>query len=396
MTLPVLSVKTFDKIAPQGLALFGAGYAVGADEADPQLILARSTKVDTAAFPSLIAIARAGAGVNTITVDKATAKGIPVFNTPGANAQAVAELVFTVLGGFVRNIPAAYAFMRDMRAESDGAIEKLIEEKKSAFKGSELKGKTLGVIGLGKIGVLVANGGIARGMRVVGYDPQPTPGNMHALETKVELVTSPEEVVAKADIISIHVPLFDATRKLVNDKLLGLAKPGAILLNYSRREICDEDAVVSALESKRLRGFLTDFPSTALLGRSDALCTPHLGASTAESEDTCAVMAVQQLKRYAEEGLITNAVNFPTLIMSRRPETTARVTVVNADVPNMIASIAGVFGTAGININAMANESNGAVGYNIIDISSSLPREVLATLAALPGVIRTRVIAYSS
>lgn len=392
----VTRVKTFDKIAPQGLALFGSRYSVSPEEADPELILVRSTKVDTDVFASLVAIARAGAGVNTITVDKATAKGIPVFNTPGANAQAVAELVFAVLGGFVRNIPAAYAFMRDMRAESDEAIEKLIEVQKSAFKGSELKGKTLGIVGLGKIGVLVANGGVARGMRVVGYDPQPTPGNMHALETSVELVGSPEEVVAKADIISIHVPLFDATRSLVNEKLLGLAKPGAILLNYSRREICDEAAVVAALESKRLRGFLTDFPSAALLGRSDVLCTPHLGASTAESEDTCAAMAVQQLKRYTEEGLITNSVNFPTLIMGRRPETTARVTVVNADIPNMIASIAGVFGTAGININAMANESNGKVGYNIIDISSPLSGDVLTTLAQLPGVIRTRVISYSS
>jgi len=392
----VTRVKTFDKIAPQGLALFGARYSVSPEEADPALILARSTKVDTDAFSSLIAIARAGAGVNTITVDKATAKGIPVFNTPGANAQAVAELVFTVLGGFVRNIPAAYAFMRDIRVESDEAIEKLIEAQKSAFKGSELKGKTLGIVGLGKIGVLVANCGVARGMRVVGYDPQPTPGNMHALKTSVELVGSPEEVVAKADIISIHVPLFDATRNLVNEKLLALAKPGAILLNYSRREICDEAAIIAALESKKIRGFLTDFPSTALLGRADVLCTPHLGASTAESEDTCAVMAVQQLKRYAEEGLITNAVNFPTLIMSRRPETTARVTVVNADIPNMIAAIAGVFGMAGININAMANESNGKVGYNIIDVSSPLSDEVLAKLSQLPGVIRTRVISYAS
>lgn len=390
-----MRVKTFDKIAPQGLALFGAQYAVSPDESDPSLILARSTTVDTAAFPSLIAIARAGAGVNTITVDKATAAGVPVFNTPGANAQAVAELVFSVLGGFVRNLPAAYDFMKGMRADDDQAIERLIEGQKSAFKGSELRGKTLGVIGLGKIGVLVANGGIARGMEVVGYDPQPTPGNMHALETRVQLVSSPAEIVAKADIISIHVPLFDATRNLVNDRLLALARPGALLLNYSRREICDETAVLAALDAKRLRGFLTDFPSVGLLGRADVLCTPHLGASTVESEDACAVMAVQQLKRYAEEGLITNAVNFPSLIMARRPETTSRVTVVNADVPNMIAAIAGVFGAAGVNINAMANESNGAVGYNIIDIAAPLPPAVLASLAALPGVIRTRVIDFS-
>ncbi|MEN9413627.1 MAG: hypothetical protein RLZZ342_714 [Candidatus Parcubacteria bacterium] len=390
-----MRVKTFDKIAPQGLALFGATYTVSSDETNPELILARSTKVDTDAFPSLIAVARAGAGVNTITVPAATAKGIPVFNTPGANAQAVAELVFTVVGGFMRNLPHAYTFMRDMRAADDEAIEKLIEAEKSAFKGSELKGKTLGVIGLGKIGVLVANGGVARGMHVVGYDPQPTPGNMHALETRVEVVNSPEEVVAKADIVSIHVPLFDATRGLVGEKLLSLARPGAIVVNYSRREICDEAAVLAALDNKKLRGFLTDFPSTTLLGRNDVFCTPHLGASTAESEDTCAVMAVQQLKRYAEEGLITNAVNFPSLIMNRRPETTARVTVVNADVPNMIASIAAVFGSAGVNINAMANESNGTVGYNIIDVSTPVSAAVLSALSSLPGVIRTRVISFT-
>jgi D-3-phosphoglycerate dehydrogenase len=388
-------VKTFDKIAPQGLSLFGPAYTVSVDEAQPELILARSTKVDTDAFSSLIAVARAGAGVNTITVPAATAKGIPVFNTPGANAQAVAELVFTVVGGFMRNLPHAYTFMRAMQASDDETIEKLIEAEKSAFKGSELKGKMLGVIGLGKIGVLVANGGIARGMHVVGYDPQPTPSNMHALETRVEVVNSPEEVVAKADIVSIHVPLFDATRGLVGEKLLSLARPGAIVVNYSRREICDEAAILAALDSKKLRGFLTDFPSIKLLGRDDVFCTPHLGASTAESEDTCAVMAVQQLKRYAEEGLITNAVNFPSLIMNRRPETTARITVVNADVPNMIAAIASVFGAAGVNINAMANESNGTVGYNIIDVSTPVPETVLSALSALNGVIRTRVISFT-
>lgn len=388
-------VRTFDKIAPQGLALFGSSYAVSADDADPQLIVARSSKVDTDQFPSLIAVGRAGAGVNTITVDKATEKGIAVFNTPGANAQAVAELVFTVLGAFVRNVPQAYAFMREMPAGDDASVEKLIEEKKSAFKGGELKGKTLGVIGLGKIGVLVANGGVFRDMKVVGYDPMPTPANMHALETKVEFVGSPEEVVAKADIISIHVPLFDATRGMVSEKLLSGAKPGAILLNYSRREICNEDAVIAALESKKLRGFLTDFPSTKFAGRADVFCTPHLGASTVESEDTCAVMAVQQLKRFNEEGLITNSVNFPTLIMSRRSETTMRVIVINKDVPNMIATIAGAFGAAGININAMANESNGKIGYNIIDVSAPVPENVLADVGKLPGVIRVRTISFA-
>ncbi len=388
-------VRTFDKIAPQGLALFGDSYSVNAEETDPQLVVARSTKIDTDAFPSLVAVARAGAGVNTITVDKATAKGIAVFNTPGANAQAVAELVFSVLGGFVRNLPAAYSFMQQMQAADDEHIEKLIEEKKSAFKGTELKGKTLGVIGLGKIGVLVANGGVFRGMRVVGYDPMPTPANMHALETQVEFVDSPEAVVAKADIISIHVPLFDATRGLFGPKLLAQVKPGAILMNYSRREICEESAVVAALDAKQLRGFLTDFPSTVLSGRPDVLCTPHLGASTAESEDTCAVMAVQQLKRFAEEGLITNSVNFPTLIMSRRPETTTRIIVVNSDVPNMISSIAGVFGAAGVNINSMANESNGKIGYNIIDVSAPVSETLLSALAALPGVIRTRALSLA-
>jgi D-3-phosphoglycerate dehydrogenase len=391
----VFRVRTLDKIAPQGLALLGEKYRVSPDEADPELIVVRSTKVDTDAYPSLIALARAGAGVNTITVDTATGKGIPVFNTPGANAQAVAELVYAVLGSFIRKLPAAYAFMGTLREPDEKSIESFIEAQKSSFKGSELKGKTLAVVGLGKIGVLVANGGIYRDMRVIGYDPQPTPGNMHALETRVQLVNSPEEAVAGADIISIHVPLFDATRHLFNEQLLARTKPGAILLNYSRGEICDEPAVIAALESKQLGGFLTDFPSPALLGRSDTLCTPHLGASTAESEDTCAVMAVQQLKRFAEEGLITNSVNFPTLIMHRRPETLARVTVVNADVPNMIAAIAGVFGAAGVNIDAMANESNGKVGYNIIDVSTAVPDAVLAALRALPGVIRTRVIPFS-
>lgn len=389
-------VRTFDKIAPQGLSLFGEKYAISPDEKDPELIVARSSKVATDDFPSLIAVARAGAGVNTITVDKATEKGVAVFNTPGANAQAVAELVFTVLGAYLRKLPAAYAFMRDLEAADEPALEKLIEEQKSAFKGNELKGKTLGVVGLGKIGVLVANGGIVRGMKVVGYDPMPTPANMHALETQVEFVSSPEEVFAKADIISIHVPLFDATRHMVNDALLARAKSGAILLNYSRREICDETAVGTALDEKRLGAFLSDFPSLALKGRENVLFTPHLGASTKESEDACAIMAVQQLKRFAEEGLITNAVNFPTLFMSRRSETKTRVIVVNKDVPNMIAGIAGIFGAAQVNIDAMANESNGKIGYNIIDVSSAVPPTLLESLAALPGVLRTRTIDFSS
>lgn len=389
------SVRTFDKIAPQGLALFGEKYSISPEEADPELILARSSKVDTDAFPSLIAVARAGAGVNTITVEKATEKGIAVFNTPGANAQAVAELVFTVLGAYLRKLPAAYAFMQGATAADEAALEKLIEEQKSAFKGNELKGKTLGVVGLGKIGVLVANGGVVRGMKVVGYDPMPTPANMHALETQVEFVSSPEDVFAKADIISIHVPLFDATRGMVNPALLARAKPGAILLNYSRREICDEAAIASALDEKRLRAFLSDFPSLALKGRDDVLFTPHLGASTKESEDACAVMAVQQLKRFNEEGLISNSVNFPTLYMTRRPETKTRVIVVNKDVPNMIAGIAGIFGAAHVNIDAMANESNGKIGYNIIDVATDVPQSLLTELAALPGVLRTRTISFT-
>jgi len=389
-------IKTLNNISPQGLKLFGDSYAVAGDTSSPDAVLVRSAIVDTDEIPSMLAIARAGAGVNNISIDKATEKGVCVFNTPGANANAVAELVFIMLGIHARKIHKSLEFSNGLAAEAeDKAISEKVEKGKASFSGFELQGKTLGVIGLGKIGVLVSNAGLQHGMRVIGYDPFPTVANVHLLNPRVEIAHKLDDVIAQADVISVHVPLSDKTRNLIGEAQLQKAKNGVILMNYARKGIYDDAAVIAALDSGKVGGYINDFPSKSLLGRANVICTPHLGASTAESEENCAVMAVNQLRNYLEYGIVANSVNFPGIEIYPESSTRTRVVVINKDVPNMIAQITQVIGKAGLNIVSFTNASNGKVGYNIIDLEKDLPDALVDSIKAIPNVVRVRMLRFA-
>ena len=387
-------IATLNKISPEGLHLFGSDYEVADGLSKPDAILVRSAPLDTDGYPETLAIARAGAGVNNITVEKATAAGIAVFNTPGANANAVAELVFTVLGYSVRNVGEGIAFATKTAGEvdSDKELDEKMEKGKSKFAGHELAGKTLGVIGLGKIGVIVANLGVQHRMKVVAFDPFPSIDNIHQLDASVRIAKSMAEVSAAADILSVHVPLSDKTRSLINAQFLDGMKSGAILLNYSRGPIVEEKAVVAALDSGKLQSYLNDFPTKALASHPKVVCTPHLGASTEESEENCAVMAVNQLKAYLELGNVVNSVNFPVTESIPHESIRTRLIVINKDVPNLIATVTQILGAAGVNIASYVNKSNGKVGYNIVDIAGDIPAELVSKIAGSPDVIRVRTI----
>lgn len=389
-------IKVMNKIAAEGLELLGERYQLDPDEKEPHAILVRSAEVDTGSYPGLLAVARAGAGVNNITVDQATEQGICIFNTPGANANAVAELFFTMLGIWARNIHKGIEFCKGLGDLEDHEVTKAVEANKADFRGVELAGKILGVIGLGKIGVQIANGGVQRQMQVVGFDPSPALENIHVLSPEVGLVRSRTEVVANADILSIHVPLGKKTRGFVDAAQLARMKPGAILVNFARGPVVDEEAVIAALDSKHLDGYITDFPSSALIRHPKVLVSPHLGASTEESEENCARMAVKELKSYLEYGTVSRSVNFPTAETIPAGTCHTRFIMINRDIPGMIGFASNIIGSHAINIGSYLNESNGAIGYNIIDLESPIPDRVVAEIEANPDVIRTRRISCHS
>ncbi|MGI6657287.1 MAG: phosphoglycerate dehydrogenase [Desulfobulbus sp.] len=388
-----IRIKTINAIADEGLALFSDRFAVSPDETDPQGIVVRSSPVRLEDYPSLLAVARAGAGVNNIPVDEATNKGICVFNTPGANANAVVELVYTSLGIWLRNVEKSIEFCQALIGKTDDEINKEVEARKKIFKGEEMIGKTMVVFGLGKIGVGVANAGIHRGMRVLGFDPFPALENIHHLSPEVIYVRSRKEALAQADFVSVHIPLNKNTWGYVTDKdFLEFVKDGAVLINYARGPVVDEDAVLAALESGKLRGHISDFPSEKFLGNDKILLTPHLGASTGESEEHCATMAVSELKAYLEYGNIVHSVNFPNIETIPTVEVHTRITVINRDEPGMIARISKLLGNANINIMNYTNKSNGTVGYNIVDCAGPVPKEVRDELRKQDGVLRVRLI----
>ena len=388
-------IQTLNNISSQGLKLFSDAYTVSSEPGPADALLVRSALVDADNYAAVQCIARAGAGVNNITLDKATEKGICVFNTPGANANAVAELVFIMLGTVARNVHHSIAFTQTLVGEDDDKVlNEKVEKGKSRFAGFEMQGKTLAVIGLGKIGVLVANAGISRGMHVIGYDPFPTVTNVHQLSSRVELSHKLDEVIRAADVISVHVPLSEHTKNLIGAKQLETLRDGVILINYARKGIYDDAAVLQAVDSGKVQAYITDFPSKALLGKDKVVTTPHLGASTAESEENCAVMAVKQIRNYLEYGVVNNSVNFPVVEVFPQATTRTRIIVINRDVPNMISQITQVVGAAGLNIQSFTNESNGKVGYNIIDLEQELPAGVEASLSAIDNVIRVRVLLF--
>ena len=383
-------IATFNAISARGLERFPADrYVVSKGPGDADAIVLRSHVLAEAEIPASVkAIGRAGAGVNNIPVEAMNRRGVPVFNAPGANANAVKELVLAAILAASRHLVPAAAYVQSL---ADGAdFERRVEEGKKQFAGHELPNRTLGVVGLGAIGGLVADTAIKLGMRVLGFDPEITVENAWRLPATVKKANSIEEVLKGSDFVSLHVPLVPATRNLIDAKRLHAAKRGMVLLNFSREGIVDDAAVVAALEEKRLRQYVTDFPNPALRHHAGVLALPHLGASTEEAEENCAAMVVDQLREFLEQGNIRNAVNFPAVEMAR--ESPHRIAIANANVPNMVGQISTTMAHAGLNIHNMVNKSRGEMAYTLVDLDSAAAPEVIQRIAAIPGVLTIRAI----
>lgn len=385
-------ILTFNNISAKGLDRFPRErFEISSEIAQPDAVLLRSAKLHDWEIPaSLKAVGRAGAGVNNIPVDAMSARGIPVFNAPGANANAVKELVLAGMLIASRNICAAWDFARSLEGD-DAAMNQQAEAEKKRFTGSELPGRTLGVIGLGAIGVRVANAASALGMNVIGYDPQITVSSAWSLESGVRRAHSIDEVVAAADVVTLHVPEVDETRGMINGARLASAREGQILLNFARAGIVDEQAIVKALENGRLRNYVCDFPSSTLKGHEGVITLPHIGASTNESQENCAIMAADEVRDFLETGNIMNSVNFPELMLPRNGSGD-RLTVANANVPNMLGQISSAVADAGLNIADMYNKSRGELAYSVVDIDGHLPAEMVEKLRGIEGVLSVRVI----
>jgi D-3-phosphoglycerate dehydrogenase len=382
-------VLVLNAISQTGLKQLPADrYHAAKDASAPDAVLVRSADMhgmDIAA--SVRAIARAGAGTNNIPVAAMSARGVPVFNAPGANANAVKELVLAGMLMAARNLPGALRFVAALDPK-DRDLGHKVEDGKKHFAGFELMGHTLGVVGLGKIGCLVADAAIRLGMNVLGFDPDITVDAAWSLPAQVKRATSVAEVLKGAHFVSLHVPLLAATRHLVNANNLGLTKSGAVLLNFSREGVVDDAAVIASLDRKHLGMYVCDFPNAALHGHERVLALPHLGASTREAEENCAVMVAQQLRDYLEHGNIANAVNFPAVNMAR--ESNYRVAIANANVPNMLGQISTTMAHAGLNIHNMVNKSRGEMAYTLVDVDSPVADAVLTRLAAIDGVLSVR------
>ena len=386
-------VRTYNRISEQGLGRFPADrYQVLPDIENPDACILRSHKLhNEPVAENLVAVARAGAGVNNIPVEAYSHRGIVVFNTPGANANAVKELVAAALLLSSRNIVGGMNFVQQLKDIDDPAeMARRLEREKKQFSGSEIAGKTLGVIGLGAIGSMVANMALELGMQVAGYDPAISVDAAWRLSHRVAKVESLEALLGISDFVSVHVPVVEKTRHLLNAETISRMKPGAKLLNFAREEIVDVDAVIAALESKQLAAYATDFPIPALLGRKNALLLPHIGASTAEAEENCSVMAADQLMDFLEHGNIRNSVNFPATHMSRNGG--YRITFCNDNVPRVLGTVLSVLADHNINVSDMVNKSRGDIAYNIIDVENEPGQEILGAIAGADGVIRVRMV----
>ena len=386
-----LEVLVLNPIAQVGLKRLPAEqYAVVKDSKSPDVILVRSADMHEMKFDAnLKAVGRAGAGVNNIPVKELSKIGVPVFNAPGANANAVKELVVAGMLIAARNLAPALGFVNALDKNAKD-LEKQVEGGKKAYAGVELPGHTLGVIGLGKIGSLVADAAIRLGMDVIGYDPEITVEAAWSLPSQVRKANSLDELVKASDFLTLHVPLVEKTKNLVSGKNLKLMKPGSVLLNFSRDGVVEDEAVLKALESKQLRCYVTDFPSAELIGKPGVVALPHLGASTAEAEDNCAVMVADQVREYLAHGTMENAVNFPNAQMPR--ESPYRLAIANANVPNMLAAISNAMGSHKINIHNMLNKSKGEMAYTLVDVDSPVPASVIKELCAIKGVLAVRYI----
>lgn len=384
-------IKTYNAISPIGLARLPKDYEVGPDVSSPDAILLRSATLhDEPIDDSVIAVARAGAGTNNVPVEALSARGIVAFNTPGANANAVKELVIAGMLLAARNIWPAAAFTAGL-AGAEGDLNPTVEKAKKEYAGFELPGRTLGVIGLGAIGVLVANAAASMGMKVLGYDPALTVGRAWQMSSAVEQATSLDDLFSRSDIITAHVPLIEATKGLVGAAQIARMKPGATVLNFARGGIVDDDAVMAALDDGRLHAYICDFPSPALVAHPKVVALPHLGASTAEAEENCAVMAAEQLRDYLVDGNIRNSVNLSEAVLPRTAGAT-RIAIFNQNVPNMVGQISGILADASLNIADLINKSRGEFAYTLIDIEGEVAASVVDQIAAIEGIIRVRLI----
>lgn len=382
-------ILTLNQISPLGLKLFAPNrYAAGSDIQNPDAILVRShNMLQMDIPPSVTAIARAGAGTNNVPVKDMNLRGVPVFNAPGANANAVKELVVAGLLMASRNLVPAIRFTESLQGD-DATLHKLAEDGKKQFAGIELPGHTLGIIGLGAVGRLVADAAIRLGMKVVGYDPNITVDAAWSLSSEVKRAESIPDLLRNSDFITLHVPLLDATRRLIDGEVIRNMKAGTILLNFSRDAIVDEDAVLAGIESGNIKYYVCDFPSQKFQHHAAVITLPHLGASTLEAEENCAVMAVKQLIDYLENGGITNTVNFPNLTMER--ESPYRLAVANSNVPNMVGQISTSMAKAGLNIHNMGNKSRGEMAYTLVDVDSPVPQKTIDEISAIKGVLMVR------
>ena len=385
-------ILTLNSISLRGLERLPRDrYEVASEVGHPHAVLVRSADMHKMELPdSVLAVARAGAGTNNIPVAALGKRGLPVFNTPGANANAVKELVLASLFLAARNICQGWAFARGLQG-SDKEIDEAVEKGKKNFVGFELPGRTLGVVGLGAIGVEVANTALRLGMNVLGYDPQITVQRAWQLSSRVEQALSLDDLFARSDAISVHVPLNAQTRGLVNAARLKLMRAGGVLLNFARAPIASEADVVAALDSRQLSAYVCDFPSNALKDHPRAITLPHLGASTSEAEENCAVMAADQLREFLEHGNIRNSVNYPEAVLPRVAGTT-RIAIANSNVPNMVGQISTCLASAGLNIADLLNKSLGECAYTLIDTDSAVPEDLIGRIRQIEGVLSARLV----
>ena len=384
-------ILTLNNISVRGLERLPRDrYEIASEIGHPDAVLVRSADMHSMTIPdSVLAVARAGAGTNNVPVAKLSQRGVPVFNAPGANANAVKELVLAGMFLAARNICQAWGYVRSLEGD-DHAIEQAVEKGKKTFVGHELPGRTLGVVGLGAIGVEVANAALGLGMKVLGYDPQITVQRAWQLSSGVEQALSLDDLFARSDFVTVHVPLNDQTRRLVNAARIRLMRPGSVVLNFARGQIVDERAVLDGLDSKHLWAYVCDFPTNAIKSHPRVVALPHLGASTREAEENCAVMVADTLRDFLENGNVRHSVNFPEAVLARAGQ--CRLAIANANVPNMVGQISTALADAGLNIADLLNKSRGEIAYTLIDIDAPVPAPVLERMRAIHGVLSVRMV----
>jgi D-3-phosphoglycerate dehydrogenase len=390
------TIRTLNNISPRGLERLPRDrYTVSSDNAEPDALIVRSADMHAMTIPgSVKAVGRAGAGTNNVPVAALSKRGVPVFNAPGANANAVKELVIAAILMSMRHVCDAWSYARGLSADDEHALEEAIEQGKKKFVGRELPGRVLGVIGLGAVGVEVANAAHALGMRVVGFDPELTVEHALQLTSSIERMLSLEELFSRADVVTVHTPLIEATRNLVNAARLARMRDGCIVVNFARAGIVDTGAVIDALDRGKLAGYVCDFPTKAIKDHPKVVALPHLGASTYEAEENCAMMVADTLREFLENGTIRHSVNFPDAILPR-PSGTTRLAVANENVPNMVAEISSALAAAKLNIANLLNKSRGDLAYTLIDVDGQLPSQVLDEIRGIPGVLSVRSVAGS-